>query len=174
MKINAGAGGLPKPRQWFPQPRRSLRERRTRLRMRHKEAKLTYIRLNTQTPCPPRGAVPVNQGRGERFFHPARPVRFRSWMRLPQLCRPGSSQKLATHRKAFRRFHRERPYSSTDRFCEYKSLRNSDEHTTRILLRGPVGLQPGGSIYYRAARFHSGSGFCDDPKQYRQCNGQGV
>ena len=27
------------------------------------EAKLAYIRLNIQTPCPPRGAVPVNQGR---------------------------------------------------------------------------------------------------------------
>src|ERR1035437_4931462 len=25
--------------------------------------KLTYVRLNSQTPCPPRGAVPVNQGR---------------------------------------------------------------------------------------------------------------
>jgi len=24
------------------------------------EAKLTYVRLNIQTPCPPRGAVPVN------------------------------------------------------------------------------------------------------------------
>jgi len=49
--------------------------------------RLPYIRLNTQTPCPPRGAVPVHQGRGERFFHPARPVRFLSWMRLPQQCR---------------------------------------------------------------------------------------
>jgi hypothetical protein len=27
------------------------------------EAKLAYIRLNIQTPCPPRGAVPVNQRR---------------------------------------------------------------------------------------------------------------
>ena len=26
------------------------------------EAKITYVRLNTQTPCPPRSAVPVNQG----------------------------------------------------------------------------------------------------------------
>jgi len=25
------------------------------------KAKLAYIRLNNQTPCPPRGAVPVNQ-----------------------------------------------------------------------------------------------------------------
>src|SRR5207245_67526 len=31
--------------------------------------KLTCLRLNTQTPCPPRGAVPVNQGRCRRFFH---------------------------------------------------------------------------------------------------------
>ena len=27
------------------------------------EGKLTYIRLNIQTPCPPRGAVPVNSRR---------------------------------------------------------------------------------------------------------------
>jgi len=27
------------------------------------EAKLAYVRLNNQTPCPPRGTVPVNQGR---------------------------------------------------------------------------------------------------------------
>jgi hypothetical protein len=33
------------------------------------ESKLTYIRLNTQTPCPPRGAVPVNSGRTWEFFH---------------------------------------------------------------------------------------------------------
>jgi hypothetical protein len=34
------------------------------------EAKLTYIRLNNQTPCPPRGAVPVNQGcRLSSFTH---------------------------------------------------------------------------------------------------------
>jgi hypothetical protein len=32
------------------------------------EAKLTYVRLNTQTPCPPRGAVPVDQGCGREFF----------------------------------------------------------------------------------------------------------
>ena len=34
-----------------------------------KEAKVTYIRLNTQTPCPPRGTVPVNQGRDWEIFH---------------------------------------------------------------------------------------------------------
>src|SRR5881397_3618053 len=50
------------------------------------EAKLTYVRLNTQTPCPPRGAVPVNQGRSRRLFHSLRPDRLRSWMRLAQLC----------------------------------------------------------------------------------------
>jgi hypothetical protein len=27
-----------------------------------REAKLIYVPLNTQTPCPPRGAVPVNTG----------------------------------------------------------------------------------------------------------------
>ena len=30
----------------------------------HNEGKLAYVKLNRQTPCPPRGAVPVNQGRG--------------------------------------------------------------------------------------------------------------
>src|ERR1041385_1359550 len=34
------------------------------------EAKIAYISLNTQTPCPPRGAVPVNQRRGfASLFH---------------------------------------------------------------------------------------------------------
>ena len=37
------------------------------------EAKLAYIRLNSQTPCPPRGAVPVNQGCCGRLFHSATP-----------------------------------------------------------------------------------------------------
>jgi hypothetical protein len=37
------------------------------------EAKLTYVTLNIQTPCPPRGAVPVNQGRRGRLFHSQRP-----------------------------------------------------------------------------------------------------
>jgi hypothetical protein len=32
------------------------------------EGKLAYVRLNIQTPCPPRGAVPVNQGRLRRYF----------------------------------------------------------------------------------------------------------
>ena len=40
---------------------------------------------HTQTPCPPRSAVPVNQGRGSGVLHSARPVRFRSWMRLSRL-----------------------------------------------------------------------------------------
>jgi hypothetical protein len=31
-------------------------------------AKLTYVRLNRQMPCPPRSTVPVNQGCGWRFF----------------------------------------------------------------------------------------------------------
>jgi hypothetical protein len=47
-----------------------------------------YIRLNIQTPCPPRGAVPVNQGRTwESFSILSVPVRFRSWMRPSQLCK---------------------------------------------------------------------------------------
>src|SRR6266567_2983895 len=40
-------------------------------------AKLAYVRLNSQTPCPPRGAVPVNQGCSRRLFHSRHPVRFR-------------------------------------------------------------------------------------------------
>ena len=47
------------------------------------EAKLAYITLNTQTPCPPRGAVPVNTRAWFGVLHSARPVRFRSWLRLP-------------------------------------------------------------------------------------------
>src|SRR6266852_1546809 len=49
------------------------------------EAKLAYIILNIQTPCPPRGAVPVNQRCRRRLFHSRHPVRSRSWMRLSQL-----------------------------------------------------------------------------------------
>ncbi len=54
------------------------------------EAKLTY---SNSTPkrlaCLPAtaGLSRSTQGRGGRFLHPARPVRFRSWMRLSQLCR---------------------------------------------------------------------------------------
>jgi hypothetical protein len=33
------------------------------------EESSTYIKLNTQTPYPPRGAVPVNQGRHRKIFH---------------------------------------------------------------------------------------------------------
>src|SRR6266567_7205083 len=50
------------------------------------EAKLAYVRLNSQTPCPPRGAVPVNQGCCRRLFHSRHPDRLRSWLRPPQLC----------------------------------------------------------------------------------------
>jgi hypothetical protein len=39
------------------------------------EAKIAYIRLNTQTPCPPRGAVPVNRGCCGRLFHSQHPHR---------------------------------------------------------------------------------------------------
>ena len=34
----------------------------------HRKPKLTYFRLNSQTPCPPRGAVPVNQERCRSFL----------------------------------------------------------------------------------------------------------
>ena len=50
------------------------------------EAKLTYVKLNRQTPCPPRGAVPVNTRMWLEVFHFAHPVRFRSWRRPFQLC----------------------------------------------------------------------------------------
>jgi RHS repeat-associated protein len=61
------------------------------------EAKLTYVRLNRQTPCPPRGAacravavlrrlIPVNQECCRRLFHSQHPDRFRSWLRPSQLC----------------------------------------------------------------------------------------
>ena len=50
------------------------------------EAQIAYIRLNSQTPCPPRGAVPVNQGCSRRLFHSQHPDRLRSWLRPSQLC----------------------------------------------------------------------------------------
>ena len=49
--------------------------------------KLAYIRLNRQTPCPPRGAVPVYQACCGRFFHSQHAVRIRSWRRPFRLCR---------------------------------------------------------------------------------------
>ena len=49
--------------------------------------KLTYIRLNRQTPCPPRGAVPVYHTCCGRFFHSQHAVRIRSWRRPFRLCR---------------------------------------------------------------------------------------
>lgn len=45
------------------------------------EVKFTYIRLNSQTACPPRTAVPVNQGGCGRLFHSQQPDRLRSWLR---------------------------------------------------------------------------------------------
>ena len=39
------------------------------------EEKLAYIKLNSQTACPPRTAVPVNQGCCGRFFHSQHPDR---------------------------------------------------------------------------------------------------
>ena len=65
------------------------------------EAKLTYIRLNSQTPCPPRGAVPVNQGCCRRLFHSQHPDRLRLWLRLSQLCRPRLFQKFCRRSTAF-------------------------------------------------------------------------
>jgi hypothetical protein len=44
-------------------------EMASRLRTQHKEAKLAYIKLNRQMPCPPRGTVPVNQAHCGRIFH---------------------------------------------------------------------------------------------------------
>jgi hypothetical protein len=50
------------------------------------EAKLTCVKLNRQTPCPPRGAVPANHGNCRRLFHSQHPDRFRSWRRPSRLC----------------------------------------------------------------------------------------
>src|SRR6202790_3522504 len=50
------------------------------------DAKLTYIKLNSQAACPPRAAVPVNQGCCGRFFHSQHPDRLRSWLRPFLLC----------------------------------------------------------------------------------------
>jgi pectin methylesterase-like acyl-CoA thioesterase len=48
------------------------------------EAKLGYVKLNIQTPCPPRSAVPVNQGRTwEAFALCSFRIELRSWMRPP-------------------------------------------------------------------------------------------
>jgi hypothetical protein len=46
-----------------------------------------YIKLNIPMPCPPRGTVPVNsRAMFGDFFNSQRPIRFRSGMRLFQLC----------------------------------------------------------------------------------------
>jgi hypothetical protein len=58
--------------------------------------KLTYIKLNIQTPCPPGGAVPVHTRAWLGGFHSARPVRFRAWMRLSQLCRGENEARRVT------------------------------------------------------------------------------
>src|SRR5665213_2734588 len=53
--------------------------RRTASRLRtlpqREKQKITYIKLNIQTACPPRTAVPVNQGCCGRFFHSQHPDR---------------------------------------------------------------------------------------------------
>ncbi len=53
----------------------------------HAKPKLTYVKLNSQTPCPPRGAVLVNQAWRRRLFHSQHPDRPRSWLRPSQLYR---------------------------------------------------------------------------------------
>jgi len=61
------------------------------------EEKLAYIKLNSQTACPRRAAVPVNQGCRGRFIHSQHPDRLRSWLRPFQLCpadnNPSGSQR---------------------------------------------------------------------------------
>jgi hypothetical protein len=64
------------------------------------EGKLAYVRrLNTPTPCLPRSAVPISQGRCRRLFHSQRPDRLRSGMRLPPLCLPALSHRAVSSRK---------------------------------------------------------------------------
>src|SRR5471032_1323744 len=57
-----------------------------------KDAKLAHIQLNSQTACPPRTAVPVNQGCCGRLFHSQHPDRLRSWLRPFLLCRRSAKQ----------------------------------------------------------------------------------
>ncbi len=54
--------------------------------------KLTCVILNSQTPCPPRGAVPVYQACCRRPFHSQHADRLRSWLRPSQRCRARLSQ----------------------------------------------------------------------------------
>ncbi len=65
MKITLAQVRLPKPAtRWLPQA--SLFASQivdSATNASQWEAELAHIKLNTQTPCPPRGAVPVSQGR---------------------------------------------------------------------------------------------------------------
>jgi hypothetical protein len=63
--MNAGTGEASQARHEMVALARVARWRETWSRLRtllKAKPKLAYIRLNSQTPCPPRGAVPVNQG----------------------------------------------------------------------------------------------------------------
>ena len=92
------------------------------------EAKLTYVRLNTQTACPPRTAVPVSTRAWLGVFHSARPDRFRSWMRLPQLCRSGLFPKRAARSTAFRSPNSPRDAGSSCQSCDWKQVKKRDRH----------------------------------------------
>ncbi len=71
---NGFSGWLPKPAtSEYPHKGRSRREMWSNAS--RYEGKLAYIKLTTQTPCPPRGAVPVNSGRSWEFFTLCLPVR---------------------------------------------------------------------------------------------------
>ena len=65
-EIDAWAGGLPKPAaNGFPNIAVRFANGGSATNIR----KLAYVQLNSQTPCPPRSAVPVNQGRQWKFSH---------------------------------------------------------------------------------------------------------
>lgn len=70
-------------------------EQDSRLWTQPMEAKFAYLKLNSQTACPPRTAVPVNQAMFLEILHSQHPVRLRSWLRPIQLCPPKGSNKLA-------------------------------------------------------------------------------
>jgi hypothetical protein len=82
--------------------------------------KLAYIKLNSQTPCPPRGAVPVNQGYCGKFFHSQYPLRFRSWLRPPKLCPKSLASRPKQSKHFIRLFSQERSTANTsERPCRF-------------------------------------------------------
>ena len=65
IKLDAGTGGLPKPPELDAQTGLFAA---AKVASATNEIKACLLKLNRQTPCPPRGAVPVNQGGGIGSF----------------------------------------------------------------------------------------------------------